>query len=81
MMLWLNEEDLPRSPEEYDKFICAELPDPKLDENDEPTSELFELVTKLMIHGPCGKDNPKSPCMVNGKCSKGYPKDCYSKYE
>ena len=31
MMLWLNEEDLPRSPEDYDEFICAELPDPKLD--------------------------------------------------
>ena len=68
MMIWLNEEDLSRTPGDYDKFICAELPDP-IDPD-----ELFKLVTKLMIHGPCGKNNPKSPCMVNGKCSKGYPK-------
>ncbi|XP_072073888.1 uncharacterized protein [Arachis hypogaea] len=32
------------------------------------------MVTKYMIHGPCGRIRPASPCMKDGKCLKFYPK-------
>ena len=34
-------------PEDFDRIICAELPNPKKD------PELFEIVSKMMIHRPC----------------------------
>ncbi|CAN1310137.1 ATP-dependent DNA helicase PIF1 [Linum perenne] len=48
--------------------ISAQLPNP----TEDPIG--YASVTKFMIHGPCGIDNPKSPCMVDGKCKKKYPK-------
>nr|XP_016509877.1 PREDICTED: uncharacterized protein LOC107827294 [Nicotiana tabacum] len=45
------------TPEAYDQFVCAELPDPKRN------SALFKLVTQHMLHGPCGQLNPASPSM------------------
>jgi len=35
---------------------------------------LFETVKKCMVHGSYGALNPRSPCMADSKCSKGYPK-------
>jgi len=49
-------------------MISAQLPDPQL----QPL--LYVKVTKYMLHGPCGIDNPQAKCMVNGKCSKHFPK-------
>jgi hypothetical protein len=52
-----------------DSIISAEIPDP----DTEP--ELHEIIKTCMIHGPCGQLNPKCVCMVDGVCSKNYPKD------
>ena len=54
---------------DVDNIISAELPDPEVDR------ELYDIVKANMIHGPCGKDlNKDAQCMVNGKCSKQYPR-------
>ncbi|XP_062714405.1 uncharacterized protein LOC115261339 [Aedes albopictus] len=56
-------------PAEIDEVISAELPNPVED------PELSAVVTKNMIHGPCGNLNPNSPCMKDRKCTKKYPRN------
>ncbi|OWZ16928.1 Helitron helicase [Phytophthora megakarya] len=68
MTVKLTEEPSPKRPENYDKFVCAELPDPNLH------PQLYETISKNMMHGPCGLLNPKAPCMKDSVCSKGYLK-------
>ncbi|KAF8783473.1 hypothetical protein HNY73_013630 [Argiope bruennichi] len=65
ILIWLQ--DKIRS-EEIDQIISAEIPNPSIDQ------KLFDIVTKHMIHGPCGAFNMTSPCMENGKCKKNFPK-------
>ncbi|XP_050338246.1 uncharacterized protein LOC126764622 [Bactrocera neohumeralis] len=54
------------TPDEIDNIILAEIPNQTIDQ------ELFEVVTKHMIHGPYGVLNINSPCMIDGKSSKRY---------
>jgi hypothetical protein len=56
-------------PDEIDSIISAEIPDETVD------PKLHVIVTKNMIHGPCEVFNNNSPCMIDGKCSKRYPRD------
>ncbi|XP_017239622.2 uncharacterized protein LOC108212408 [Daucus carota subsp. sativus] len=68
IVLWLAEGDKLMSSEEIDSIISAELPDKEAD------LVAYEAVSQLMMHGPCGEANPECPCMVNGKCTKYYPR-------
>ena len=74
MLLFLDENDKFDTAEKIDQIISAEIPDV----NDEP--ELHAIVTRNMMHGPCGQFNEASPCMIqdalgNSVCSKKFPKD------
>ncbi|XP_031111921.1 uncharacterized protein LOC116015896 [Ipomoea triloba] len=56
------------SPTYMDSVIKAEVPDKIVD------MEYYNAVEEFMVHGPCGIARRNSPCMVNGKCSKHFPK-------
>ncbi|XP_071740753.1 uncharacterized protein [Rutidosis leptorrhynchoides] len=67
--IFLDERDKLPEPEDIDEYICAEIPD----KDEDP--ELHQLVSELMIHGPCGDKNPNCSCTnVEKKCTKNFPK-------
>jgi hypothetical protein len=54
-------------PEQYDMIISAELPNKKF-------PELYKMVMKHIMHGPCRTLNPSCPCtMGHGSCKNRYP--------
>ena len=62
---WPSRETI--TPSFLDDVISVEIPP--------ITSPVQELVITQMMHGPCGSLNLKSPCMIDGKCDKDFPKD------
>ncbi|XP_071704431.1 uncharacterized protein [Rutidosis leptorrhynchoides] len=67
--LFLDERNKMPQPKDVDQYICAEI----LNEIKEP--ELYQLVSDLMIHGPCGEKNPSCHCTDSDKkCTKSFPK-------
>ncbi|PIC28806.1 hypothetical protein B9Z55_020608 [Caenorhabditis nigoni] len=68
VLLIMKENSKPRTRDDIDKLICAEFPDAK------QNPRLYEIVSKNMLHRPCGLDNPESPCMRDNVCSKRFPK-------
>ncbi|UYV67510.1 hypothetical protein LAZ67_5001019 [Cordylochernes scorpioides] len=69
ILLFLNGESKLRTEEDVDNVVWAEIPD------EEKYPVLNSIVLENMIHGPCGTRNPNCPCMENGVCTKGFPKD------
>ncbi|XP_058732642.1 uncharacterized protein LOC131604199 [Vicia villosa] len=68
ILIFLHPSNKYPGPEDIDKIISAEVPDP------ETHPRLYSLVKAHMVHGPCGLANPKTPCTKDGRCTKFYPK-------
>ncbi|XP_053101906.1 uncharacterized protein LOC128323208 [Hemicordylus capensis] len=69
ILLILTENYKPKTEASIDNIVSAEIP------NIEKTPQLHAIITKHMIHGPCGTHNQHSPCMSNEKCTKEFPKE------
>lgn len=68
LLVILKPSDKPRSANDFDRFVSAELPDPVTQ------PELYKTVTRCMLHEPCSPALG-SRCMNDkGKCSKDFPK-------
>ena len=79
ILIILADDDRIMTPEFVNSAVVAELPpDPNQVMNPSKQAELSQLETIVltnMIHGPCGIENPKCPCMQDGRCTKNFPKD------
>ena len=79
LLIILSNDDRVSCSADVDNIISAELPpDPALfpdgSKQRAQAEQLEKIVMQNMIHGPCGKVTPSCSCMVEGKCSKGFPK-------
>lgn len=68
MLIWLHPDDKPKTTEDIDKYVSAEIPNPEQDR------EGYAAVEQFMIHGPCGVHNRDAQCMVDKRCSRHFPK-------
>jgi hypothetical protein len=67
-LVWLASEFKCRTADDVDSIVFAEIPDKNID-------PLFhEIVSKFMIHGPCGVAKPNAQCMLECIYAKSFPK-------
>jgi len=64
LLIFLHASARITTPAHVDQIVSAEFPDPTT------CPILFQTILSTMTHGPCS-----AKCMVNGKCSKGFPKE------
>ena len=68
-LIFLHPDDKILDANQVDNIVSAQLPDPDTD------PLLYETVTNCMLHSACGDLDPEARCMVDGRCSKHYPKE------
>ena len=68
ILVILCQSDKPRDPSDYDKIVCAEIPNPI------HNPKLHNIVKRCMIHSPFDSIRRNAPCMSDGKCAKKFPK-------
>ena len=68
ILIVLEKNDKPHTPDIIDKLVSAEIP------NSELFPRLHKIVMQNQIHGPCGVLNPNSSCMIDNSCTKDFPK-------
>jgi hypothetical protein len=68
ILLILDEASKLRTVEEINSAVSAEIPDPVTH------PDAYETVTRCLVHGPSGVENPSAPCMEDGKCTKRFPR-------
>ena len=72
ILLVMDRKDKPFTVAQIDAVVSARLPD----QRDPEQKELFDIVSNMLLHGPCGQVAPNAPCMsVDGHCKKGFPKE------
>ena len=72
LLLAVRTEDKPKTTEDIDERVRAELPDSTC----KTTRALSDVLRRCMVHGPCGRRNPYAPCMrEDGTCKAKFSKD------
>ena len=68
----MHPKDKPRTMNDYDAIVWAEIPDPK------KHPVLHKAVTRHMVHKKCGEhhiDGHRAKCWIDGKCKGHMPKE------
>lgn len=68
ILVFLNPDCRYQNGQDIGRIISSEI----LDKDKDP--KLYHNAMTFMIHGPCGVQNRKSPCMQSERCTKFYPK-------
>jgi hypothetical protein len=68
ILIFLHPSSKYPTPEDINQIISAEIPNPH------SQKELYHLVKKHMMHGPCGVPGKTTPCTRKGPCAKFFPK-------